>query len=96
MAGKISKTLTKRTLIDFRITACSIRVFLFMTLLLEWFLLLGLTSFRSAFETDTIVHTHSHGGLIATDGKVLRSVYNRKERCSTLHMISVFARRIAL
>ena len=49
MAGKISKTLTKRTLIDFRITACSIRVFLFMTLLLEWFLLLGLTSFRSAF-----------------------------------------------
>lgn len=36
-------------------------------------------------------HTHSNGDLIAIDGKVLRSSYNREDRQSTLHMVSAFA-----
>ncbi|WP_311568474.1 ISAs1 family transposase [Photobacterium arenosum] len=36
-------------------------------------------------------NVHSNGELIAIDGKVLRSSYNREDRQSTLHMVSAFA-----
>ncbi len=37
------------------------------------------------------VNVHSNGDLIAIDGKVLRSSYNREDRQSMLHMVSAFA-----
>ncbi|OOF25991.1 ISAs1 family transposase [Salinivibrio sp. IB872] len=37
------------------------------------------------------VNVHANGALIAIDGKVLRSSYNREDRQSTLHMVSAFA-----
>ena len=37
------------------------------------------------------VNTRSKGELIAIDGKVLRSSYNRDDRQSTIHMVSAFA-----
>lgn len=37
------------------------------------------------------VHRRARGELIAIDGKVLHSSYNREDRQSTIHMISSFA-----
>lgn len=37
------------------------------------------------------VNTRAKGELIAIDGKVLRSSYNRDDRQSTIHMVSAFA-----
>ncbi|MFV8421677.1 ISAs1 family transposase [Vibrio parahaemolyticus] len=37
------------------------------------------------------VSEHTEGQLIAIDGKVLRSSYNREDRKSTIHMVSAFA-----
>ncbi|MCF1439746.1 MAG: ISAs1 family transposase, partial [Shewanella sp.] len=37
------------------------------------------------------VSEHTNGQLIAIDGKVLRSSYNREDRKSTIHMVSAFA-----
>ncbi|QXC33763.1 ISAs1 family transposase [Aeromonas sp. FDAARGOS 1407] len=38
-----------------------------------------------------VVHAHASGELVAIDGKVLRSSYNREDRQSTIHMVSAFA-----
>ena len=38
-----------------------------------------------------VVHKRVSGELIAIDGKVLRSSYNREDRQSTIHMVSAFA-----
>ena len=37
------------------------------------------------------VNSSAKGQLIAIDGKVLRSSYNRDDRQSTIHMVSAFA-----
>lgn len=37
------------------------------------------------------VNSSAKGELIAIDGKVLRSSYNRDDRQSTIHMVSAFA-----
>lgn len=38
-----------------------------------------------------VVHARASGELVAIDGKVLRSSYNREDRQSTIHMVSAFA-----
>lgn len=37
------------------------------------------------------VHELTQGELVAIDGKTLRGSYNREDRLSTIHMISVYA-----
>lgn len=48
--------------------------------------------FQSCFlKWMQAVHSSVKGELIAIDGKVLRSSYNRNDRQSTIHMVSAFA-----
>lgn len=50
------------------------------------------SQFQDCFlQWMTAVSASSKGDLIAIDGKVLRSSYNREDRKSTIHMVSAFA-----
>jgi predicted transposase YbfD/YdcC len=56
----------------------------------EWCPALPPNSFRPFPQVDANGQ-RAKGELIAIDGKVLRSSYNRKDRQSTIHMVSAFA-----